>query len=152
MGQTKVASAAPTASAPVSTNTIPVPAPRKAEVAETSKAVVAKADETRSEPWPVTYAQPRNDFPAPLPAQPNTSNGIGQGLIGSAPASSTSHAQTMAYADPNLARSAAYDARGAGGRASDIVRPTAAACATAGAAGRIAACPATDPDRAAQRR
>ena len=114
MGQTKVASAAPGAPAPVSTSTIP--APRKAEVAETSKAVVAKADikaeapaesraerqaDPRSEPWPVAYAQPRNDFPAPLPAQPNTSNGIGQVVIGTPSASATPPAQTLAYADPN---------------------------------------------------
>lgn len=115
MGQTKVASAAPGAPAPVSTSAIP--APQKAEVAETSKAVVAKAEtkvesrveakteakaDRRAEPWPVAYNQPRGDFPAPLPAQPNTSNGIGQGIIGSAPASSSSAppAQTMAYADP----------------------------------------------------
>jgi D-alanyl-D-alanine carboxypeptidase len=110
MGQTKVASAAPVA--PASTSTIP--APRKTDVAETSKAVVAKAEikpdvavepkaERRAEPWPAAYAQPRNEFPAPLPAQPNTSNGIGQGIIGSVPASSSSspHAQTLAYADPN---------------------------------------------------
>ena len=115
MGQTKVASAAPGAPAPVATSAIP--APQKAEVAETSKTVVAKAEtkvetrvepkvearaDRRAEPWPVAYNQPRNDFPAPLPAQPNTSNGIGQGIIGSAPASSSStpHAQTLAYADP----------------------------------------------------
>lgn len=111
MGQTKVASAAPNAPAPASTSTIP--APRKADVAETSKAVVAKAEiktdapaepkaERRAEPWPATYAQSRSEFPAPLPAQPNTSNGIGQGIIGAVPASSSStpHAQTLAYADP----------------------------------------------------
>ncbi len=79
MGQTKVASAAPAAPAPTSTSAIP--APRKADVAETSRAVVAKAEvkadvpveakaERRAEPWPAAYAQPRNDFPAPLPAQP----------------------------------------------------------------------------------
>lgn len=118
MGQTKVASAAPSAPAPVSTSAIPAAAPRKAEVAETSKAVVAKAEikaetpaesrterqaEQRSEPWPVTYTQPRNDFPAPLPAQPNTSNGIGQVVIGAplASPSATPHAQTLAFADPN---------------------------------------------------
>ncbi|CAN5217144.1 D-alanyl-D-alanine carboxypeptidase [soil metagenome] len=116
MGQTKVASAAPGIPAPVATSAIP--APRKAEVAETSKTVVAKAEtrpepriesktdrraENRSEPWPVASAQPTSDFPAPLPAQPNTSNGIGQGIIGSVPASSqsTPNAQTMAYADPS---------------------------------------------------
>jgi len=112
MGQTKVASAAPGIPAPVATSAIP--APRKAEVAETSKTVVAKAEtrsepriesrtDRRAEPWPVASAQPASDFPAPLPAQPNTSNGIGQGIIGSVPASSqsTPHAQTMAYADPS---------------------------------------------------
>jgi D-alanyl-D-alanine carboxypeptidase len=112
MGQTKVASAAPAAPAPVSTSAIP--APRKPDVAETSKAVVAKAEikpdvaaepktGRRAEPWPAAYAQLRNEFPAPLPAQPNTSNGIGQGIIGSVPASSspTPHAQTLAYADPS---------------------------------------------------
>lgn len=105
MGQTKVASAAP-AAAPVTTHAIP--APRSAEVAETSKAVVAKADikpeikatDRRAEPWPVASAQPAGDFPAPLPAQPNTSNGIGQGIIGSVPASSPPTAQTAAYTDP----------------------------------------------------
>ena len=113
LGQAKVASAAP---APVATSAIP--APRKAEAAETSRAVVARAEipavearpearaerrsEGRTDPWPVASAQPR-DFPAPLPAQPNTSNGIGQGIIGAIPesSSSTPHAQTMAYADPN---------------------------------------------------
>lgn len=114
MGQTKVASAAPGALAPVSTSAIP--APRRADVAETSKTVVAKAEtkaetraepkaaaqaERRGEPWPVVYNQPRGDFPAPLPAQPNTSNGIGQGIIGAVPAASEPHAQTMAYADPS---------------------------------------------------
>jgi D-alanyl-D-alanine carboxypeptidase len=110
MGQTKVASALPNTPAPAATSAIP--APRNADVAETSKAVVAKAEiktdvpaaskaERRAEAWPATYAQTRGDFPAPLPAQPNTSNGIGQGIIGSAPSSSTSHAQTMAYADPS---------------------------------------------------
>jgi D-alanyl-D-alanine carboxypeptidase len=115
MGQTKVASAAPVAAAPASTSAIPTP--RKADVAETSKAIVARPEiraeikpevavepkaERRAEPWPAAYAQPRNEFPAPLPAQPNTSNGIGQGIIGSVPASSSSspHAQTLAYADP----------------------------------------------------
>ena len=114
MGQTKVASAAPGAPAPVATSAIP--APKKVEVAETSKTIVSKAEtkveartepkveskaDRRAEPWPVAYNQPRSDFPAPLPAQPNTSNGIGQGIIGSAPApsSSTPHAQTLAYAD-----------------------------------------------------
>lgn len=105
MGQTKVASAAPGVPAPVATAAIP--AQRKAEVAETSTSVVATAEASpvrRAEPWPVASAQSRNDFPAPLPAQPNTNNGIGQGIIGVVPAQSSSttpHAQTLAYADPN---------------------------------------------------
>lgn len=110
LGQTKLASAAPNAPAPAATSAIP--APRKAEVAETSKATIAKMEtpaesrtdrraDTRSEPWPVAAVQPRSDFPAPLPAQPNTSNGIGQVVIGAAPgASSAPQAQTLAYADP----------------------------------------------------
>jgi len=104
MGQTKVASAAPAAPAPISTSAIP-PA-RKLETAETSKAVVATAEapaETRSagrnEPWAASYAQPRDEFPAPLPAQPKTVNGIGQVVIG-APIPAP-HAQAMAYADPS---------------------------------------------------
>ena len=113
MGQTKVASAAPGApAAPVATSAIP--APQKAEVAETSKAVVAMAEpkpeiraepkgaDRRAEPWPVASAQPANEFPAPLPAQPKTSNGIGQGIIGSVPAANPAPAvQTAAYADPS---------------------------------------------------
>lgn len=112
MGQTKVASAAPGAPAPVATSAIP--APQKAEVAETSKTVVAKAEtkmetrvepkaaDRRAEPWPVASAQQASDFPAPLPAQPKTSNGIGQGIIGSVPAgTSTPAVQTAAYADPS---------------------------------------------------
>ena len=109
MGQTKVASAAPS---PVSTSAIQ--AQRKLEVAETSKAIVARVEtkpdvqgepkaERRAEPWPTASAQQRGEFPAPLPAQPNTSNGIGQGIIGAVPTAPTPapHAQTMAYADPS---------------------------------------------------
>lgn len=107
MGQTKVASAAH-AAAPAATSAIP--APRSAEIAETSKALVAKAEtraepraaDRRAEPWPVASAQPAGDFPAPLPAQPKTNNGIGQGIIGSVPASASNQpVQTTAYADPS---------------------------------------------------
>jgi D-alanyl-D-alanine carboxypeptidase len=103
MGQARVASAAP-APAPISTSALP-PA-RKTETAETSKALVAKADApidirpaARGEPWATSYAQPRADFPAPLPTQPKTVNGIGQVVIG-APLPPAEHPQTMAYADP----------------------------------------------------
>lgn len=98
MGQTKVASAAPSAPAPVATSAIP--APRKVEAAETSKAAVAKAEtriETRTEPWVVASAQSRTEFPAPLPAPPNTSNGIGQVVIGAVP---TPAHQAAVNADP----------------------------------------------------
>lgn len=106
MGQTKVASAAHGA-APLATSAIP--ATSNSDVAETSKAVVAKAEtrpdarvepkaaDRRAEPSPVASAQPSSDFPAPLPAQPKTSNGIGQGIIGSVPAP----VQAAAYADPS---------------------------------------------------
>ena len=108
MGQTRVASAAP-GHAPVATSAIP---PVRTEVAETSKAVVAKAEvkaeakpetkaaDRRAEPWPVASAQPAGDFPAPLPAQPKTSNGIGQAIIGAVPAPAPS-VQTAAYSDPS---------------------------------------------------
>ncbi|EGP07152.1 D-alanyl-D-alanine carboxypeptidase [Afipia clevelandensis] len=108
MGQTRVASAAP-GHAPVATSAIP---PIRTEVAETSKAVVARAEikaeakpevkaaDRRAEPWPVASAQPAGDFPAPLPAQPKTSNGIGQGIIGAVPAPAPS-VQTAAYSDPS---------------------------------------------------
>ena len=107
MGQTKVASAAPVAPAPVATSAIPPV--RSADVAETSKAVVARAEikpeiktTGRAEPWPVASAQPAGDFPAPLPAQPKTNNGIGQGIIGSVPASASNPSvQTAAYSDPS---------------------------------------------------
>lgn len=81
MGQAKVASAAP---APIATSAIP--AARKPEAAETSKAVIARAE--IAEPKPEQRVAPqmaaRSEFPAPLPVQANTSNGIGQGTIGGA--------------------------------------------------------------------
>ncbi|MES2750535.1 MAG: serine hydrolase [Pseudomonadota bacterium] len=100
MGQTKVASAAPSALAPVSTSAIP--AARKVEAAETSTAIVANAEtraepkaESRREPWAAAYAQPRNEFPAPLPAQPNTVNGIGQVVIGAPPTTLAAQAMVL---------------------------------------------------------
>ncbi|MEW6642804.1 MAG: serine hydrolase [Pseudomonadota bacterium] len=77
-GQTRVASAAPAqVSGPAATASIP---PARADVAETSSSVVAKAAE--------------------LPPQ-NPKYGTGQGILGTLPASSLQqHSQTMAYADP----------------------------------------------------
>jgi D-alanyl-D-alanine carboxypeptidase len=104
MGQTKVASAAP--QAPVATHTIP--AARKNDAAETSRAVVAKAHATESKadiaadtkPWQTSSAQPRNDFPAPIPVAPPTNNGIGQVVIGAALPPAAANAQAMASVDP----------------------------------------------------
>jgi D-alanyl-D-alanine carboxypeptidase len=85
MGQTKVASAAP--HAPVATSAIP-PA-RKAEPVEATESRASAA-----------AVQARNDFPAPLPiAPPTTNNGIGQVVIGAAPVAAA-NAQAMASMDP----------------------------------------------------
>jgi D-alanyl-D-alanine carboxypeptidase len=76
-GQTRVASAAPSVSAPASTASIPATAP---QAAETSNSVIAKAD--------------------PLPPQ-NPRYGTGQGILGTLPASALQqHATTMASAEP----------------------------------------------------
>ena len=81
--------------APPITNAIPA----RAEVAETSSAVVEKAAENRIE-------AAKNALRAAMPQQP-AGHGTGNGLLGVLPASSltqapsqTSHAQTLAYADP----------------------------------------------------
>ena len=105
MGQAKVASAgaapipAPIATSAISAATAPA-------AAETSKTVVARAEakveapvqaasETRT-----TSIAPRAEFPAPLPTQANTNNGIGQGTIGKAPASVASNSSAMASLEP----------------------------------------------------
>jgi D-alanyl-D-alanine carboxypeptidase len=81
--------------APPITNAIPA----RAEVAETSNAVVEKAAENRIE-------AAKDALRAAMPQQP-AGHGTGNGLLGVLPASSltqipsqTSHAQTLAYADP----------------------------------------------------
>jgi D-alanyl-D-alanine carboxypeptidase len=90
-GQMKLASAGPSQPAPPVTNAIP---PAHGEVAETSSAVVAKAETkpemTRPE---VTRAE--------LPPQP-ANHGTGNGVLGVLPASSvaTPPSQALAYADP----------------------------------------------------
>ncbi|MBI3700327.1 MAG: serine hydrolase [Afipia sp.] len=99
MGQAKVASAV---SVPVATSAIPAPA--QPTVAETSKSVVARA-ETKIEAPPqpeaeVRSAAPRVEFPAPLPTQANTSNGIGQGMIGRVPAPAAANSNAMASIEP----------------------------------------------------
>jgi D-alanyl-D-alanine carboxypeptidase len=87
-GPIKLASAAPSQPAPPITNTIPQ---ARAEMAETSNSVVAKAEITRAE----------------MPPQP-ANHGTGHGLLGVLPASSVpasssqaSPSQAMASADPS---------------------------------------------------
>jgi len=98
-GPMKLASAGPSQPAPPITNAIP---PARAEVAETSNAVVAKAAETnKAEAAKVA-----------MPPQP-ANHGTGQGILGVLPASSlaqqapsqaspsqASPSQALAYADP----------------------------------------------------
>lgn len=103
MGQAKVASAAP---APIATSAISSPspaAPPVAVAAETSKNVIARAEAKVEAPAPevktVTVA-PRTEFPAPLPTQANTSNGIGQGTIGRVQSSVASNSAAMASIEP----------------------------------------------------
>ena len=91
-GQMKLASAAPSQPAPPITNAIP---PARPEVAETSSAVVAKADIAKPE---ARTEIARTEMP-PQPANFGTGNGI----LGVLPASSVPAAaspQTLAYADP----------------------------------------------------
>jgi D-alanyl-D-alanine carboxypeptidase len=89
-GQIKLASAAPSQPAPPITNTIAA----RAEVAETSSAVVAKADIAKPEAK-TEVARPE------MPPQP-VNFGTGNGILGVLPASSVpaSSPQTLAYADP----------------------------------------------------
>jgi len=93
-GPMKLASAGPSQPAPPITNAIP---PARAEVAETSNAVVAKAAETnKAEAAKVA-----------MPPQP-ANHGTGQGILGVLPASSLAQpapsqatpSQALAYADP----------------------------------------------------
>ena len=109
-GPMKLASAGPSQPAPPITNAIP---PALPEVAETSSAVVAKA-ETKPE---VTRAE--------LPRQP-ANHGTGHGVLGVLPASSAptaSSSQALAYADPSpRAQPQAVQQNGA-------IKPVAAAAA-----------------------
>lgn len=92
-GQMKLASAGAAQPATPITNAIP---PSRPEVAETSSAVVAKAEINKTETSRVDV--PRTEMP-PQPAN----HGTGNGLLGVLPASSAPHSsatQMMAYADP----------------------------------------------------
>lgn len=82
-GAVKLASAGPAQSAPPITNAIPA----RADVAETSGSMMAKAD-MRTEPSRLMPPQPLN-------------HGTGQGILGVLPASGGPSSQAMAYADPS---------------------------------------------------
>ena len=101
MGQAKVASATP---APIATSAISnATAPA---AAETSKTVVARAEAKIESPVSpaieskTVSVAPRAEFPAPLPSQANTSNGIGQGTIGKVSSSTASNSTAMASVEP----------------------------------------------------
>ncbi|ABD88870.1 serine hydrolase [Rhodopseudomonas palustris] len=83
-GAVKLASAGSPQSAPPITNAIPA----RAEVAETSGSMIAKADTMRTETARMMPPQPLN-------------HGTGQGVLGVLPASGTSSSQAMAYAEPS---------------------------------------------------
>jgi D-alanyl-D-alanine carboxypeptidase len=93
-GQVKLASAGSAQPATPITSAIP---PARAEVPETSSAVMAKAETNKVEVAKTEVA--RNEMP-PQPAN----HGTGNGVLGVLPASSlpsSSTSQAMAYADPN---------------------------------------------------
>src|SRR5437868_11980715 len=103
-GQVKLASAGATQPAPPVTSAIP---PVRADIPETSNAVVAKAAEAnKSEPAktePKTEAAKVEAARPELPPQP-PGHGTGNGLLGVLAASSvpaTSNSQALAYADPS---------------------------------------------------
>jgi len=95
-GQIKLAAAGPSQPVTPITNAIPA----RPEVAETSSAIVAKA-ETNKTDVAKSSAGRSEGFKAEMPPQP-ANHGTGNGLLGVLPASSLppSPSQTMAYADP----------------------------------------------------
>jgi D-alanyl-D-alanine carboxypeptidase len=102
-GPIKLASAGPSQPPPPVTNAIP---PARPEVAETSSAVVAKAETNKTDVAKTEIARtevaraevPRTEMP-PQPAN----HGTGNGVLGVLPASSlppSSNSKALAYADP----------------------------------------------------
>jgi D-alanyl-D-alanine carboxypeptidase len=106
-GQIKLAAAGPSQPVTPITNAIPA----RPEVAETSSAIVAKAETNKAEvnrtevaktEFAKTNAGRSEGFKAEMPPQP-ANHGTGNGLLGVLPASSVppaSSTQAMAYADP----------------------------------------------------
>ena len=91
-GAMKLASAAPSQPAPPVTSTIPAP---RADIAETSSAVVARAETVKSDPAPDAA---RSDLPPQPPG-----HGTGNGILGVLPASSLPPSQQPAYVPPQQA-------------------------------------------------
>ena len=100
-GQIKLAAAGPSQPVTPITNAI---APVRPEVAETSSAVVAKAEINKTDVAKSEFAKNagRSEFRTEMPPQP-ANHGTGNGVLGVLPASSVqpaSSTQAMAYADP----------------------------------------------------
>jgi D-alanyl-D-alanine carboxypeptidase len=106
-GPIKLAAAGAQQAAPPATHAIP---PARAEIAETSNAVVAKAEVAKPEPvrseparFETTRSEPARPEPAKaeMPPQP-AGHGTGNGVLGVLPASRVAPApsQAMAYAEP----------------------------------------------------
>ena len=91
-GAMKLASAAPSQPAPPVTSAIPAP---RADIAETSSAVVARAETIKSEPAP---DMARSDLPPQPPG-----HGTGNGILGVLPASSLPPSQQVPAAQPQQA-------------------------------------------------
>jgi D-alanyl-D-alanine carboxypeptidase len=107
-GQVKLASAGPAQPATPVTSAIPA----RAEVPETSIAVVAKAEtgkpettkaETGKAETAKTETNKTDAARTDMPPQP-ANHGTGNGILGVLPASSASASQAMAYADPSPPR------------------------------------------------
>jgi D-alanyl-D-alanine carboxypeptidase len=96
-GQIKLAAAGPSQSATPITNAIP---PARPDVAETSSAIVAKAENNKTDAAKSSAGRSEG-FKAEMPPQP-ANHGTGNGVLGVLPASSLppTSSQTMAYADP----------------------------------------------------
>jgi D-alanyl-D-alanine carboxypeptidase len=88
-GPMKLASAGPSQPAPPATSAILAP---RADVAETSNAIVARAETIKNEPAPDV---PRSDLPPQPPG-----HGTGNGILGVLPASSLPPSQPPASVDP----------------------------------------------------
>jgi D-alanyl-D-alanine carboxypeptidase len=100
-GPIKLAAAGAQHAAPPATHAIP---PARAEVAETSNAVVAKAEVSKPEPVrsePARFEPRSEPVKAEMPPQP-AGHGTGNGVLGVLPASRAAPApsQAMAYAEP----------------------------------------------------